>query len=198
MSGILLLIKFSIMFNKKLFLVRHGQTELNKKGVIQGKIDSPLTDKGINQAIETANRAKDLNIDILIASDLGRAVQTAGIISDEIGVSITKTDPSFRERDFGKADILTFTEAAEAYPQFVNEDGIFNLYNDFPESETVKDFYNRVVNSINNLMSEYANKNVMLVTHAGFLRMMYAYINEIAPEEIFIIYAPENCEIFNV
>ena len=57
------------MFNKKLFLVRHGQTELNKKGVIQGKIDSPLTDKGINQAIETANRAKDLNIDILIASD---------------------------------------------------------------------------------------------------------------------------------
>ncbi len=186
------------LFNKKLFLIRHGETEINKRKAIGGSVNSPLTDKGIKQAKEAGKLAKNLNIDILVASDLGRTVHTAEIISREISIPILKTDPVFRERKFGKAENLTFTEAAELYPQFLNKEGIFNLYNDFPESETVKDFYKRVVNSINNLMREYSDKNVMLITHAGFLRMMYAYIHEIAPGDIFTIYTPENCEILNV
>ena len=186
-----------INFNNRLFLIRHGETEMNKAGIIQGSVDSPLTDLGLSQAKEASQKAKDFNIDILISSDLGRTKKTAGIISQEIGIPLLRTDPALRERNFGELEGKTFDASGKIYPQFVNPDGMFILYREFKEAESVDDFYNRIVDGVKGIMKEYSNKNVMLVGHGGTLRMMYAYINNIDPHDVWEVYRPGNCEVLN-
>lgn len=186
------------LFNNRLFLIRHGQTELNKKHVIQGRVDSQLTDLGLKQAKEAARSAGDLKIDILISSDLGRAQETAEIIGKEIGLPLLKTTSALRERDFGSIDGKSFDEAAAIYPKYVNQKGVLNLYNEFPGAELIDDFYSRIVSGVKDLMDEYNNKNVMLVAHAGVLRMMYAYAHNIGPHKVWEIYDPNNCEVLNL
>ena len=60
-----------------LVLVRHGETEWNLSGKMQGHQNSDLTPKGIEQAHQTGLALKGLNIEIIYSSDLGRAIQTA-------------------------------------------------------------------------------------------------------------------------
>ncbi len=93
-----------IQFNKRLFLVRHGETEFNIKGVMQGHVDSPLTDLGIKQAKDTAELVKEMNIDVLASSDLKRAIDTAEIISVAINIPVSEKISTFRERFFGEIE----------------------------------------------------------------------------------------------
>ena len=92
-----------MQFKKHLFLVRHGETEFNKKEIIQGHVDSRLTDLGHEQIRQIAEKAKELDIDVLISSDLRRAEETAKVISKAIRIPITKIDPIFRERYYTNA-----------------------------------------------------------------------------------------------
>jgi len=185
------------LFNKRLFLVRHGETELNKAHIIQGQIDSPLTDLGIKQAHEAGEKAKELNIDILISSDLGRAKHTAEIISKASGIQLMRADPVLRERDFGKIEGMSTTELRKTYPQFVTDKDILILEHDFPTAEQINDFYNRIINGIKALMDEFDGKKVLLVGHKGVLNMVYAYANDVPLDKIRIIYDAQNCEIEN-
>lgn len=185
------------LFNKRLFLIRHGETELNKKHIIQGQIDSPLTELGIKQAYEAGEKAKDLNIDILISSDLGRTKHTAEIISKVSGIQIKRFDPVFRERDFGKIEGMSGTDLRKTYPQYVTDKNVFILEHDFPTAEPIKDFYNRIINGIKALMNEFGGKKVLLVGHKGVLNMVYAYANDVPLDKIRIIYDPINCAIEN-
>ena len=84
----------------KLYLVRHGETEWNKKRIFQGKGDSPLTDIGIEQASLLGEYIKGLNIHIdeVISSPLGRAYDTAKLIFPEREI---KQDWNVAEMGFG-------------------------------------------------------------------------------------------------
>lgn len=64
-----------------IYLVRHGETEWNKKGILQGWLDSPLTDIGVQQAELLGRTLHTMNIDVVYSSDLGRAIQTASILA---------------------------------------------------------------------------------------------------------------------
>ena len=82
------------------YIVRHGQTNWNILGKTQGHGNSDLTEKGENQALELAKAIKEYPIDFIYSSDLGRAVQTAEIIGNTIGVDVEET-PALREMGFG-------------------------------------------------------------------------------------------------
>jgi len=80
------------MSSLKIFLVRHGETIWNREGRFQGRLDSPLTDRGKIQAVENAKKLKkyiDKNIKVF-SSPLGRAKNTAFIICDELGIDREK------------------------------------------------------------------------------------------------------------
>ena len=66
-----------------LYLVRHGETEWNKTGIVMGQLDSPLTEAGLGQAKTTAQELKGVNFDAIFSSDLHRAHKTAEIIKLE-------------------------------------------------------------------------------------------------------------------
>ncbi len=77
-------------------MVRHGETQWNVESRIQGQGDSPLTASGLEQAEAIAGRLSSERFDVLVASDLGRAMQTAAAIARRCGHSIIP-DPRLRE-----------------------------------------------------------------------------------------------------
>lgn len=184
-------------FHGNLFLVRHGETELNKQHIFQGHIDSGLTEKGVEQAHEAGEKLKGRGIDIIISSDLKRAVHTAEIIGKALGLSIEKEIPELRERFWGEMEGRPFEEIKNANPEWVNENGIFILENDFPTAEPVQVFYDRITSTIMALAKEYKEKKILLVVHKGVLNMMYAHVNKVDPKLIRTIYNPDNGAIEN-
>ena len=97
-----------------LLLARHGQSEWNAVGRWQGQADPPLSDLGRAQARGAANHAGAF--DAIFASDLERALHTATIISNAIGVGPVMVDPRLKERDAGEFSGLTRDEIEAQFP----------------------------------------------------------------------------------
>ncbi|MDE5413218.1 histidine phosphatase family protein [Alkalihalobacterium chitinilyticum] len=86
-------------------LIRHGITEWNVRGLVQGVSDIPLHDIGRKQALDVANRlAQEEPWDILITSDLSRAVETGEIIQSQLNIPTSFTDPQIREINCGQIE----------------------------------------------------------------------------------------------
>jgi broad specificity phosphatase PhoE len=99
----------------RLILWRHGQTAWNADGRVQGQTDVPLADLGRVQAAEAAERLAELGPDLLVASDLSRAAETAAVLSERTGLKV-RHDTRLRERDFGQWQGLLLSEAAARWP----------------------------------------------------------------------------------
>ena len=85
----------------KIWIARHGQTDLNKKKLMQGRTDAPLNEKGIEQARRSRQNIGDVRFDAVYSSPLQRAKLTGAIIG---GVDISEVieDPRIIETDFGR------------------------------------------------------------------------------------------------
>ena len=82
------------------YLVRHGETDWNKEGILQGQTDTLLNDLGVVQAKEAAELLKNVTFDLAFSSDLLRAKHTAEIIASEHNLTV-ETTKLLRERNFG-------------------------------------------------------------------------------------------------
>jgi glucosyl-3-phosphoglycerate phosphatase len=96
-------------------LLRHGQTDYNVAGRMQGHIDSVLTKTGVAQAVHVAPEIARLAPDRLISSDLGRAADTAEAVAAASGQPV-KLDSRLRETHLGEWQGQTVAEIEEAYP----------------------------------------------------------------------------------
>jgi probable phosphoglycerate mutase len=99
-------------------LVRHGTTEWNETGRIQGWAPVGLSDRGREEAARVAEALAERHaVDAVVASDLARTVQTAEPIAAAAGVEV-ETDPRLRERDFGVFQGLSSSDFFERFPAF--------------------------------------------------------------------------------
>ena len=89
-----------LMIMTTLYLVRHGETVDNANQIMQGQTQGQLNDNGIKQAQQFSNEWKDKPIDVVIASDLKRSIDTARIIAGPHHLEVITT-PLLRERDWG-------------------------------------------------------------------------------------------------
>lgn len=101
----------------RVLLLRHGESEWNAAGRWQGQADPPLSDLGRLQA-QHAVRALG-EVDAMVSSDLQRAVETAAIISSELGVGPVVVDPDLRERHAGEWQGLTRAEIERDWPGYL-------------------------------------------------------------------------------
>ena len=153
------------------YIIRHGQTNWNILGKTQGHGNSDLTEKGLKQAKDLANYLTNYPIDYIYSSDLGRAVQTAKIISDKLNLSINETH-DLREMGFGIWEGLSTEEIKKNHldtyniwrnkPHLVNIEGGENL-------NLIKE---RTDKLIENLNKKYNNKHILLVSHSITVRIM--------------------------
>ncbi len=99
----------------RLIVWRHGNTDWNAAGRVQGQSDVPLNDLGREQARAAAPLLAALRPDVIVASDLRRAADTAAALAAVTGLPV-RPDPRLRERYFGLWQGLLLTEAAERHP----------------------------------------------------------------------------------
>ena len=133
-----------------LYLVRHGETVDNANQIMQGQTQGELNENGLRQAQEFAEQWKDRDIDIVMASDLKRSVDTAVIIAEPHGLEVVTT-PLLRERDWGG-----FT--GRYIPDLKNE-----VWPD--DIETLENLLSRAGEFIAYVKKTYPGKKVLAVGH---------------------------------
>ncbi|HEX5366558.1 MAG TPA: histidine phosphatase family protein [Acidimicrobiales bacterium] len=143
----------------RLLLVRHGQSEWNATGLWQGQADPPLTELGRRQAAEAARAIG--TVDAVWASDLVRAVETATIIADSVGVGPVVVDPDLRERDAGEFSGLTREQIDQRYPGYL-ADGRRP-----PGWEPDDSLLDRAVAALRRVAAAVPSGDVVVVTHGG-------------------------------
>lgn len=167
----------------KLYVARHGQTEWNALNKVCGSTNLTLTELGKQQAKQLAEKVKNLDIDVIIASPMIRAQQTAEAISLATGISVL-TDERLREHDYGSFE--GFDRSNEEYwaqkYQFAVK---------FPQGESVLQLAQRVYNVLEDVKNTYCDKTVLLVCHGGVSRMIKTYFEDMNNDEFFH-YSPEN------
>ena len=166
------------MSHTKIVLVRHGETRWNVEQRIQGQGDSPLTDAGIEQARAIGRRLAREHFDRLVASDLGRTMQTAGEIAALTGHAVV-ADARLRERHFGAGEGLTYGEIDARYPGAFSR--VREVDPDFaiPGGESRRQFHARVVAALEHLAQEHRGEALVVVTHGGVLATLYRHVHGI-------------------
>ncbi len=147
----------------ELYIVRHGETGYNKMGLLQGKTNIPLNQKGIEQANKTKKELEQINFDIVVSSPLNRAIDTAKIIAPNNEILI---DERLNERTLGEY---------EGKPSRLYD---FEFYDNILANHTEKgvegmlNLIVRVRNFILELKKNYPNSTILLVTHGGLINAM--------------------------
>ena len=159
----------------KLYLVRHGQTDLNKERRYQGRIDAVLNDTGLQQVQRLSSRLLSEPIDKVYASPLTRAQETAHIIADRRHMEIT-TCEYIMEMNFGQFEGKTYDEIIKIFPDW-NPD-IFDFT--FAGGESLDSLVSRMKKFIDILMAEHgADSNILVVSHTGCLRVFLCLLLDI-------------------
>lgn len=156
---------------RRLVLLRHGQTDYNVKGRMQGHLDSMLTETGVEQAAAVAPEIARLVPDRLISSDLRRAVDTADLVAAACGRPV-KLDTRLRETHLGEWQGRTVAEIEDGWPG-----GIATWRSDPawapPGGESRIEVVRRSLPVVEELDEEYGTTDpeisVVLVAHGGLI-----------------------------
>lgn len=177
----------------RFYIIRHGQTNWNKKGKIQGKTDIELNEEGIEQAKEARKILEKYPIDVIVSSPLKRARKTAEIINEVKKVPII-FDKAIEERGFGEFEGKVRTEI---YDDIWNSEILdnFQLNKQYKGVETIQDLCNRVWGLFDELKQDHEYKNILIVTHGGVTRAISGYFNGANKEGILEDLGLHNCEI---
>ena len=173
----------------KFYYIRHGQTDLNLQRKMQGgQTEKDLNETGIKQAQETKRELSDIKYDLIICSPMNRAIQTAKIISDGRDVEFF-TDERIRERKLGVMEGNDITEECE------KKIWDYNLNEEIPEGESVKEFEKRILDFLNDIKNKYSDKTILIVAHGGVAKIIKKYLYRMPKEENLSNYDMKNCEI---
>jgi uncharacterized phosphatase len=147
-----------------LVLVRHGETDWNLAGRIQGRSDIPLNDTGREQARAAGQRLAAERWDVIAASPLSRAHETATIIGSEVGIDAIEVVDALVERNYGEVEGLTGPEIDARFGGGGTIDG-----GRAGGRETREQVVARVHPALLALAAEHPDKSVLVVTHGGVI-----------------------------
>jgi probable phosphoglycerate mutase len=150
-----------------LYCIRHGVTEFNAAGRIQGQLDSPLSAEGLLQAAAVAEALASQPIDAVFASPLRRAADTAIAIADRLGLSV-QYDARLQEINAGIFQGLGWPEIGQRFPadaaQWRSHDPDYRI----PGGESRRDLMHRAQAALNAIRAT-GHQQVLVVAHGGSL-----------------------------
>jgi 2,3-bisphosphoglycerate-dependent phosphoglycerate mutase len=152
------------------WLARHAESVWNKAGIVQGQANAPgLTEAGVVQARGLATRMAGRGAEVVVTSDLLRAVETARVIADTLGVPLV-TEPLLRERDLG---CIEGGSQAQLVGELSGHDGTAVTDPDARPmgGESLRDLSARVERCLEGFRSWPPAQRFVAVTHGGFLRV---------------------------
>lgn len=160
----------------RIIAIRHGETDWNAGGRLQGQIDIPLNDSGTRQAQLLAQSLVGMDIAAIYSSDLLRAKQTAEIVGQALSLDVLLNE-ALRERHFGSFQGMTFPQIEECAPEdaqrWRQRDPDFVPGGDEGDGESLKVFSDRVVQAVGEVAARHAGQQIAIVTHGGVLDAIY-------------------------
>ena len=199
----------------RLILIRHGQSLWNAENRFTGWVDSPLSERGIQEAIKAGRLIKELNIDIeeAFTSFLSRAIDTLNFLLKELDKnnliinktwylnerhygSLTGLNKEETKQKIGESLFLKYRRSWDIAPPTMEKNNknisLFGSLNKtipvdkVPNTESLKDTYDRVIKYYNETISNIFKKNniVIIVAHGNSLRALCKYLFKISDEEI--------------
>lgn len=181
---------------KRLYLLRHGQTDANALGIIAGKSpDMPLNKIGLKQAELTAKALSQAVFHRIYMSPALRARQTAKQIFEcHLPIVFGDVEENFREINFGVLEGLSYKNAKK----FCGD--LLEIYREtpsqcvFPEGESMTEAYNRVGRGINKILIEHpCNESVLIVSHGGTMALILIYLLDLNMDKMFHSIRHNNC-----
>ncbi len=182
-----------------IYIVRHGETDHNIQGIIQGQIDTELNAQGVEQATQAGKRLAPINFDVVFASDLLRAKRTAEIIVAEKQLAINTTK-LLRERNYGQYENKKHSEFKE-----VNKALLLKLqamateqrreYKFDAEYESDNQVAGRLLTFLREVAITYAGKTVLMVSHGGVMRILLEHLGFKTTEEMKKIFIENTAHI---
>lgn len=176
----------------RLTLARHGLTDHNVEGRMQGRTDIPLNATGREQARALARAiAAGAPPHVIVSSPLQRALATAQTVGDAVGVPV-RTDPAFVERGFGVWEGLTGEEIRAGWP---------DEHRAWRERRTVAglgmesrtEVARRVGETCRRLVDEHPGQRILVVAHGAAITLGITALIGVDPEEFRGIAGLENC-----
>jgi precorrin-2/cobalt-factor-2 C20-methyltransferase len=154
-----------------LFLFRHGETDWNREGRVQGHADVPLNGTGIGQAEALVERLRPHRLEAIVSSDLARAWTTARIVAEALGIPLM-TDRGLRETHVGAAEGLLWDEAKVRFGERLTE----RWYRDddaaFPGGETGHATRRRGLEALRRFASAHPYRRIGVATHGAMIRQL--------------------------
>jgi len=154
------------MKKKILYFVRHGQSVYNKMNILQGQIDSPLSEEGEEQAKNVAPKFKNLGLKHVAHSPLLRAKQTAMIINEQLNLPISQWD-DIREMSFGKWQNELKYEYWDDFRHDFYEHGTPP-----PGGESREELYRRVEKEVLNICNNIDESPILIACHGMVIRVL--------------------------
>lgn len=180
-----------------LYVLRHGQTEMNSRDLVVGITDDKLTQAGIEQAKEAAENIASFSgkdaVDIIISSPLIRAKVTAQTVQEAIEKKTGRKvdliiDKRLIEQNYGELEGTSrfseeFAISRGAYACRTGKSG-----------ESILMLGQRAYNILDEVKEKYAGKTVLFVTHGGICRVIRSYFYDMTPEE-YPAWRALNCQL---
>lgn len=167
----------------RLYITRHGETEWNTQGRMQGWKNSNLTERGMSNAKALGRALKDVEFERVYCSPLDRTRHTAELIFDGRDIEIVYED-NLKEIHLGEFEGLNQDEIKAIYPEFKNH---FWEKPHLYAAKSGEDFYKvreRVVNALEKIISENKTGNILIVTHGVVLKTIHSYFKNLPMERL--------------
>jgi uncharacterized phosphatase len=139
--------------------IRHGQTNWNRDGRLQGASDIPLNDLGRQQAADAVTELAGTQWDAIVSSPLSRARETAEIIAAGLGIELGPSYDNLIERNYGDGEGATAEDIAVKWPD-----------HNYPGLETLESVVARAKVALNEIEATYGDRNVIIVCHGTLIR----------------------------
>lgn len=164
----------------ELYIVRHGETDLNITHACLGHADVPMNKTGFEQVRRLAQKLIDIEFDTVYVSPLARTVDTATAIKKRAPMTMSY---GLIERDYGEWENMTFEEIEKKYPDKYSQ--WRENWVDFvlPGGESAQQHQKRVNETIDKITEEHKDERILIVTHLGTARHIISHILGLSTEQ---------------
>lgn len=160
----------------QIYVVRHGQTDSNKRSACIGHKDVPLNETGLKQADELLGKLRQIPFDVIYTSPLKRAIDTITPFVKLRQNTKLVMNYGIIERDFGKWDDMSFSEIKDKYPEEYKKWRDEWLTYKIPDGESDEEVFLRTKEAVKKILQTHKNEKVLIVTHLCAARHIISHL----------------------
>ena len=159
-----------------LCIARHGETDWNAAGILQGWLDVPINARGREQARELAKQFAGAGFSRIHASSLVRARETAEMIAAALALPPPQCHEGLRERNFGAIQGIPKAELSELNPVLFQQIASRNPACDFEQGESMDEFAERILDALVHIAGQHRGERVLVITHGWVMDVVTRHV----------------------